>query len=150
MVLRHSLLTLSLLAVLWISAGCGQPSKDEADVTDAATNSEDEYNPQCLPLDFFEKDQAEDTRAKRDDAAVLAAEDTAANEADEIVAQPGYVVPARRRRPCVGRRRNFTRNCGPNPRVCSGWKLHQLEVAYRVRNFVMAPKPKPRGPRPRP
>ncbi|XP_035913359.1 uncharacterized protein LOC118512683 [Anopheles stephensi] len=122
MIVRRTLLTLSLLAVLWIRAGCGQPTKAEADASDAATNANDEYNPQCLPLDFFDKDQSEDTRAKRDDGAVLAEGEKEADEADEFVAQPGYVVPARRRRPCFGRRRNFTKNCGPNPRVRNGSK----------------------------
>uniref|UniRef100_A0A182FGQ8 Uncharacterized protein n=1 Tax=Anopheles albimanus TaxID=7167 RepID=A0A182FGQ8_ANOAL len=35
----------------------------------------------------------------------------------EIVAQPGFVRPARRRKLCIGRRTDFTEDCGPRPRV---------------------------------
>ncbi|XP_035784819.1 uncharacterized protein LOC118462868 [Anopheles albimanus] len=49
----------------------------------------------------------------------------------EIVAQPGFVRPARRRKLCIGRRTDFTEDCGPRPR------------AYKTRNFVMKPAPAP-------
>ncbi|XP_052895636.1 uncharacterized protein LOC128302828 [Anopheles moucheti] len=109
------LLTFSLVTVLWLNVGCGLPTKSATDDTDAATNAEDDYNPQCLPLDYFEKGQSEETRVKRDDEAADATSTN--NEEDELVAQPGFVAPARRRRPCLGRRRNFTKDCGPLPRV---------------------------------
>ncbi|XP_053663591.1 uncharacterized protein LOC128712741 [Anopheles marshallii] len=127
--LNRTLLTFSLVTVLWFNAGCGLPTKSATDDTDTATNAEDDYNPQCLPLDYFEKGQSEETRVKRDGDAVLADATSTNNEADEVVAQPGFVVPARRRRPCLGRRRNFTKDCGP------------LARAYKVKNFVMAPPP---------
>uniref|UniRef100_A0A182JV38 Uncharacterized protein n=1 Tax=Anopheles christyi TaxID=43041 RepID=A0A182JV38_9DIPT len=60
--------------------------------------------------------QPEETRAKRDEKASLLAGETK-DGADEIVAQPGFFVPARRRRPCFGRNRNFTKDCGPGARV---------------------------------
>uniref|UniRef100_A0A182N9F1 Uncharacterized protein n=1 Tax=Anopheles dirus TaxID=7168 RepID=A0A182N9F1_9DIPT len=75
--------------------------------------------------------ESQATRAKREETAAV----EKVEEPDEIVAQPGYVVPARRRWPCLGRRKNFTAGCGPPQR------------AYRVKNFVMAKNPdyKPPG-----
>uniref|UniRef100_A0A182RJG3 Uncharacterized protein n=1 Tax=Anopheles funestus TaxID=62324 RepID=A0A182RJG3_ANOFN len=64
--------------------------------------------------------QSEETRVKRDDTAIVAAEETAKQtEGDELVAQPGFVAPARRRRPCFGRNKNFTKDCGPRRKVSS-------------------------------
>uniref|UniRef100_A0A182WWD8 Uncharacterized protein n=1 Tax=Anopheles quadriannulatus TaxID=34691 RepID=A0A182WWD8_ANOQN len=92
---------------------------DDAGETVAAAGEKDDYNPQCLPLEYFDKIQSEkEARAKRDEKAVaVPAEETKDGAEDEIVAQPGYFVPARRHRPCFGRGRNFTKDCGPGPRV---------------------------------
>ncbi|XP_049289705.1 uncharacterized protein LOC125767303 [Anopheles funestus] len=132
MILKRTLLTCTLAAVLWFNTGFGLPIESAKDGTDTIANAEDEYNPQCLPLDYLENGQSEETRVKRDDTAIVAAEETAKQtEGDELVAQPGFVAPARRRRPCFGRNKNFTKDCGPRRK------------AYRVKNFVMAPNPRP-------
>uniref|UniRef100_A0A182PIN2 Uncharacterized protein n=1 Tax=Anopheles epiroticus TaxID=199890 RepID=A0A182PIN2_9DIPT len=59
--------------------------------------------------------QSEEVRAKREDGVVVE-EAPVEGDPDEIVAQPGFFVPANRRRPCFGRNRDFTKNCGPGPR----------------------------------
>uniref|UniRef100_A0A182WBE1 Uncharacterized protein n=1 Tax=Anopheles minimus TaxID=112268 RepID=A0A182WBE1_9DIPT len=96
------------------------PNADLAEITSAASDrveSVTRLTTSKAPMEKSQVGQSEETRAKRDEAAVLAAEETPSNNgADELVAQPGYVVPARRRRPCLGRRRNFTKDCGPLPR----------------------------------
>uniref|UniRef100_A0A182Q510 Uncharacterized protein n=1 Tax=Anopheles farauti TaxID=69004 RepID=A0A182Q510_9DIPT len=132
MLVQRAALTLPIVLALFVGSGWALPNRKVAEESDGAVSTKDHYDPQCLPLDFFEKEddakEGKSIRAKREEAEIVAAEEPK-DEEQEIVAQPGYVVPAGRRRLCFGRRRNFTAGCGP-PRS-----------AYRVKNFVMGPNP---------
>ncbi|XP_058123315.1 uncharacterized protein LOC131294406 [Anopheles ziemanni] len=116
-----------LLVVLVLLAVAGWTTGEQTGSEQSGPLDEVEYNPKCRPIEEFDQDQPQDARVKREEPV---AKDANAEETDrEIVAQPGYVVPANKRRLCLGRRQKFTEGCGPPAR------------AYRVRNFVMAKNP---------
>ncbi|KFB36188.1 hypothetical protein ZHAS_00003258 [Anopheles sinensis] len=102
----------SLLVVLGLLAVAGWATSEQTGSEQAGALDDGEYNPKCRPIEEFEQDQPKDGRVKREEPVANVGETDG-----EIVAQPGYVVPANRRRLCLGRRRKFTEGCGPPARV---------------------------------